>query len=248
MLRLSIHSGPLSGISRFNRLDWLDIGYEKLKREADYKVVLFKVGEGVTPPVRLARYPRWSGSNWDLVARAIALCLSREFGRPQEKILPVVPGGKKYAFVQAMSAVLQHIPNSGLGVRQLGTIDILHDQFSDAVYGAQIEEEFLPTKTPEQFLFAPKFLRPAELVMRAVLMGLSGNIDALPPRPKLMEPAIEIIGAVPHVVVEQLPEPARTGFRRWLFGRVKPAKEIPFDVTAEAIPAAVFQRFLDNAI
>ena len=248
MLRLSIHAGPLNEISRFNRLDWLDIGYEKLNRQANYKVVLFKVGEGVTAPVRITGYPRWSGSVWDLAVRAIALALSAELGMPQEKVQPLNWGGKKYAFAESMSAVLQHIPNSGLGVRQLGSIEILHDQFSDATYGARIEEEFVPTKTPAQFLFAPSFLRPAELVMRAALMGLSGNIDQLPPRPLLMKPPTEIIKGVGYVIVEQLPEPARTGFRRWLIERVKPPKEKDFELTAEAIPLAVFEKFQDSAV
>jgi hypothetical protein len=30
MLRVSIHAGPLAKISRSNRLDWIDIGYQKL--------------------------------------------------------------------------------------------------------------------------------------------------------------------------------------------------------------------------
>ena len=248
MLRLNIHAGPLKGVSRFNRLDWLDIGYKKLNRSADYIVVLFKVGEGVTRPVQLTGYPRWSGSAWDLAARAIALALSLDRGKPQEKVHPVEHGGKRHAFAEAMSAVLQHIPNSGLGVRQLGTIEILRDEVSDAVYGARIEEEFASTKLPESFLFAPKFLRPAELVMRAALMGLSGNIDELPPRPCLMKPPIELISGVQHVPVELLPEPARTGFRTWLCRRVKPAKEADFAVTAEAIPLSVFEQFQDSAV
>lgn len=248
MLRVSIHAGPLAKISRFNRLDWLDIGYQKLKREADYKVVLFKTGEGVNPPVSLTGYARWSGSVWDLVARAIALALSADLGQPEEKVNPVHSGGKRYAFAEAMSAVIQHIPNDGVGVRQLGSLEILHDEFSDAVYGTRIEEEFLPSRTLDPFLFAPKLLRPAELVMRAALMGLSGNIDELPPRPTLMKPSTKLIDGYPCVMAEQLPEPARTGFRHWLFRRAKPPLEGPFDVTAETIPLAVFEEFQDCAV
>jgi hypothetical protein len=248
VLRVSIHAGSLANISRFNRLDWLDIGYQKLKREADYKVVLFKIGEGVTPPVSLAGYPRWSGSVWDLVARAIALALSADLGQPEERAQPVHPGGKRHAFAEAVSAVIQHIPNDSVGVRQLGSIEILHDEFSDAVYGTQIEEEFLPSRTLDPFLFAPKFLRPAELVMRAALMGLNGNIDKLPPRPSLMKPPTELISGHPYVMAEQLPEPARTGFRHWLFRRAKPPLEKPFDVTGEAVPLPVFEEFQDCAV
>jgi hypothetical protein len=83
MLRVSIHAGPLREISRFNRVDWVDIGYDQLGVLANYKVVLFNVGEGVSSPVRLSSYPRWSASLWDLTARAIALGLSPDRKNPE---------------------------------------------------------------------------------------------------------------------------------------------------------------------
>lgn len=43
--------GPARAVSRFNRTDWLDIGYEELAPIADYKVALFQAGEGARPPV-----------------------------------------------------------------------------------------------------------------------------------------------------------------------------------------------------
>lgn len=73
MLRVSIHSSLPSEASRFNRTDWLDIGYQSLKSHAEYKIVLFEAGIGAREPVCLRAYPRWSSSLWDLVARAIAL-------------------------------------------------------------------------------------------------------------------------------------------------------------------------------
>lgn len=51
MLRVSIHAGPAREVSRFNRVDWLDIGYEELAPIADYKVVLFQAGEGAGRPL-----------------------------------------------------------------------------------------------------------------------------------------------------------------------------------------------------
>src|ERR1700733_9583240 len=113
MLRLSTHAGPLKAMSRFNRLDWVEIGYETLNRHADYKVVLFEVGNGARPQVVLRNYPRWSGSVWDLVARSIALALSPDPSQPQELAQPARWGEKKFAFVEVMSAVVQHIPNAG---------------------------------------------------------------------------------------------------------------------------------------
>ena len=54
MLRVSIHAGPLAKISRSNRLDWLDIGYQRLAPAADYKIVLFKIGEGAVQASQFA--------------------------------------------------------------------------------------------------------------------------------------------------------------------------------------------------
>ncbi len=58
---LSIHAGPLAKISRSNRLDWLDIGYQRLAPAADYKVILFKIGEGALPHVGLPGTCRTQG-------------------------------------------------------------------------------------------------------------------------------------------------------------------------------------------
>lgn len=73
MLRVSIHSALPSQVSRFNRTDWIDIGYQTLASHAEHKIVLFEAGRGAREPVRLRAYPRWSSSLWDLAARAIAL-------------------------------------------------------------------------------------------------------------------------------------------------------------------------------
>ena len=75
MLRVTVHAGRPSQATRFNRQDWIDIGYQKLGVEATYKVVLWEQGIGARQPVYLESYPRWSSSLWDLVARAIALAL-----------------------------------------------------------------------------------------------------------------------------------------------------------------------------
>lgn len=72
MLRISVHAGLPSGASRYNRSDWLDIGYERLDADAEYKIVLFQAGIGACEPILLTGYPRWSASLWDLIARAIA--------------------------------------------------------------------------------------------------------------------------------------------------------------------------------
>ena len=248
MLRLSIHAGPLSGISRFNRLDWLDIGYQRLAAEADYKVVLFEVGSGVREQVILAGYPRWSASIWDLAARAIAVAFSKDPSKPEETVPQVECNPEKFAFADRLSAVIQHIPNVGAAIRQLGTMEIISDEFDRGFYGVTINEELMPALQPAPFFFAPKFLRPSDLVLRGILQGLTGSITEIPTRPPLLQLAPEVVEGEPAAVMERIPEPARSGFRRWLMARKRSSKETPFDARAMAVPFALFGEFLSKAV
>jgi hypothetical protein len=228
MLRVSIHAGPLRTISRFNRTDWLDIGYRRLKPYADYKIVLFKIGEGAMPPVILRKYPRWSASLWDLAARAMARSLypvpgdadnekEVEDGSPQEQVPAAQFAVKNPAFAETLSAVIQHIPNSGTGERQIAAMQIDEHKTVRCEYRAQIEENQQTTRKTEAFEFAPRFLRPAELVMRAALFSMTGSIDEMPPRPVLRAPRARVIDGIEYLDIHKLKEPARTGLIRWLY-------------------------------
>jgi hypothetical protein len=247
VLRVSIHAGPLQGISRFNRLDWVDIGYEKLAPAADYKVVLFKIGEGATAPVNLSNYPRWSASLWDLTARAIALTLSTDLKNPQERVPALTKPGKRFAFARSISAVIQHFPNSGVGVRRVGEMEVLQHGSTRGYYQSRVEEDLVPNRTPKEFVFAPKFLRPAELVMRAALVSLTGTHDEVPPRPPMILPKAEVIDGRPQVLIHRIAEPARTGFTRWLYDKNLPPRE--FEGMPEGIAfESLFLQFLNEAI
>ena len=57
----------------------------------------------------------------------------------------------------------------------------------------QIEEDLQTTRQTEYFKFAPSFLQPAELVLRAALFAMSGSIDVFPPRPPLQLPRDKVI-------------------------------------------------------
>jgi hypothetical protein len=246
MLRISIHAGPLAGISRFNRVDWVDIGYDKLAASANYKIVLFNVGEGATPPVDLIGYPRWSASLWDLAARAIALALSPDPKNPQETVPAVEKRKKRYAFAYAMSAVIQHFPNSGMGIRRVGEMDIEQCRATRGFYRAQVEEDLMPNSSGE-FSFFPNFLRPAELVMRAALVALTGRMDEMPARPALVLPQAQKIEGEQHLLIHEIDEPARTGFIRWLYDNETPPRE--YAGAAEGIALErQFYGFLHEAI
>jgi hypothetical protein len=252
MLRVSIHAGPLRGISRFNRTDWLDIGYQKMEPKATYKIVLFKIGEGATSPVLLRKYPRWSASLWDLAARAIAAALypvpdNALEPDPQEQVQPAQHTRKKRAFAESMSAVIQHIPNSGVGVRRLASMEISEHKSKRCKYRAHIDEDLHKAKKTESFTFAPLFLRPAELVLRAALFSMSGDIDVLPPRPPLLLPKDKLIDGARYVAIHQIKEPARTGLLRWLYQHNR--LPIAHASAPEGLALwAVFEEFLRRAV
>lgn len=250
MLRVSIHAGPLATISRFNRLDWVDIGYQELKATADYKIVLFKIGEGALAPVILPSYPRWSATLWDLVARAIARALFPAPGNAaslQEWVPPAQCVEKRRAFAEVMSAVIQHMPNAGPAVHRLGAMQIDEHKSSRCLYRACIEEDLRADCKTEEFYFAPGFLQPSELVLRAALFWLGGSLDVVPPRPLLSTPKGKVIDGKEYLLIHQLKEPARTGLVRWLYHQKRPPTVTP-QAPEGLVEYAIFTEFLDKAV
>jgi hypothetical protein len=247
MLRVSIHAGLLRDINRFNRIDWLDIGYEKLDAAANYKIVLFNVGVGATPVIPLLNYPRWSASLWDLTARAIALGLSPDSTNRKEQVEPLEPRGKRYAYAREVSAVIQHLPNTGLRIRNVGSMQIWQCSVTKGFYQAQIDEDLMPSITTKQFAFMPAFLRSAELVMRTALVGLTGSLETMPPRPPARLPTAEEIDGRLQVAIHKIREPARTGFIRWLYEIDSPPQEYA-GMPEGVAPEAHFVKFLETAV
>jgi hypothetical protein len=247
MLHVSTHAGPLNEISRFNRLDWIDIGYEKLEAMADYKVVLFRIGEGARPAVWLKEYPRWSASLWDLVARSVALGSSEDPAAPLEHLPPHEEVAKRFAFADCMSAVIKHRAPTGTADRRLGSMEIRNVKGSRGVYEAQLEEDLRPNVLVSRFVFRPKFLYPSELIARAAVAALTGSIEAMPPRPKQYLPIAYEVDGRPHVLIHRIEEPGRTGFLRWLTRNRHPVLTVP-DARDGAAPEASYFRFLKEAV
>jgi orotate phosphoribosyltransferase len=178
MLKVSLHAGPLSGISQFNQLGRLDIGYETLAPKATYKAVLFARGEGALPLVRLEGYPRWSGSIWDLVARAIALSLTK-----REELLPMAEPAERPAYAEAMCAVIDHVPRGVERYRaRLGTV-ILLKAGRKGCYRASLQEDCFEDRPEVFFMHRPKRLVHWDLLARAVNWSLA-NQEHLPERPQ----------------------------------------------------------------
>ena len=286
MLRVSVHSGPPSEASRFNRTDWIDIGYQKLDARAEYKIVLVENGVGARESVFLNSYPRWSASLWDLAARALALALftarpatkARVGTEPSAKdasgeaiqIEDVTPGpsvrppparveaidvrvpraelvGRKCAFADMTTALITHYPSTGVGGRRLGTMVIAQHRKRRGNYGMSVQEDPLARKIIPPFYFMPSRLRPAELVLRACLNMLSGDIDRMPDCPTIHLPKTDIIRGETFVPIHRLDEPARTGFLRWLHATQRTPKPAR-GASLGRVPAKLYVEFLCTAV
>lgn len=262
MIRMTVHSSRLADVCLANRTDWIDIGYEKLGAAATYKVVLFNVGVGATPPVYLRNYPRWSASLWDLIVRAIVLASDPEQAEAQEKALkdkkPIAPevlhqiemaSPRRCAFALAMSAVVEHHPSSGPAGRRLATMEITRHQ-GRGTYRARVQEDLWANTLTEPFAFTPKFLRPVDLVVHGALMRLTGSTAALPARPTLLLPEVTgdaIVDGKQYLVIDRMKEPARTGFLRWLHRNSEPPTPYPGLRDGLAAPT-LFAKFIEVAV
>jgi hypothetical protein len=200
--------------------------------------------------VGLPSYPRWSASLWDLAARSITRSLfpvAEQNSGLQEAVPPAVHVEKKRAFAEVMSAVIQHMPNAGPAVHRLGSMQIDEHKTSRCLYRAHIEEDLRPDRKTHEFYFAPGFLQPSELVLRATLFWLSGSIDVMPPRPVLQAPKGKMIDGKECLLIHQLKEPARTGLVRWLYHRKTPPALSP-TAPEGIVEYATFHEFLEKAV
>lgn len=242
MLRVNIHAGRYEDASQGNLTDWIDIAYERQNVVADYKVLLFCTGVGAKDPYVLKSYPRWSTSLWDLVARAIAISLMPGTNPDGGELAPVVRG-KHVAYAEKMCAILRYTTTVGAKERELGSMQIRRFKKGRGVYQATLHEDLQPSRSALPFVFAPSFLRPAELVLRAATVALTGDHARLPPRPPLQMPRTEIVSGTKHVPIHRLREPARTGFLRWLHAQGRAPAAHP-GARLGIVPDADFQKFL----
>lgn len=245
MLRLNIHAGGLKETTRYNRVAWLDIGYERLAPIADYKTTLFQAGHGASCPAPILKYPRWSASLWDLIARGIALGLRDLPENYTEELPRLVREKKRFAFAGRLCAVIEHVAVNDSSRRTLSTMD-LSQHGKRGTYRATFDEHTLGTCITDPFDFHPDFLRPTELVLHACLMRLTKKIE-LPPRPALCVPSPIHVGGIEYVPVHRLVEPAKTGLLRWLthIG----ASVTPHSSTVQGlVPVPLYLRFLSEVV
>jgi len=248
MLKVSIHAGTLDKATGFNRLAWLDIGYERLAPIADYKIFLFTRGEGAHPLAVLQNYPRWSASLWDLTYRAISLSLSPFGASPSEELPPHVPVSKRCAFAGAISVLIEHLPAGGvLQRRTLATMELLQVGRQRGTYRARLTEDAFAPAELEAFVFRPHQLSAPELVARAAAGYLTGSPNTAPRRPALALPRTVMEDGVEYLPIGRLVEPARTGFRRWLEVHSEPPL-ITEDAPSGLAPPGMYKVFLEKAV
>jgi hypothetical protein len=244
MLRVSIHAGPPEGCNQFNQRAWLTISYDRLSPVADYNIVLFQYGVGATPTYSLTKYPRWSSSLWDLVARSIAIALNDS---SSEAAPELETKDKQFAFMSELSAVIEHIPAGSYTRRSvLSTVSVRQPERKRGTYKAKFEEHTMKAVTTAPFEFKPAFLRPEELLLHACMHRLTGKAE-MPPRPALCVPQPVIMDGEKYVPVHRLVEPARTGLVLWLakYGEQPLAHE---DAPQGLVPGDRYSLFLSEAV
>ncbi len=207
MLKVFIHSGALATRNAGNQLVVLDIAYAKKEALADYLVAMSLKGTGEVAPDAVLKYPRWSGSLWDLVARALTRVLYRADQAPSSDV-----PDKRCAWATKLCIVIER---SSVGSKcvELARAQISQDGNKRGTYTVLLDED-INGKLSASFTYGLKSLNPADLALRAICWALYGT-DVLGPVPALILPATMKVDGVDRFHVNVLPEPARTGFERY---------------------------------
>lgn len=207
MLRVHLHTGDLDGRNTANQLAVIDIAYAKKEALADYLVGMTLRGQGEVEPDTVLRYPRWSASLWDLVARALTRLLYRTNQAPTSE-----RPDKRCAYATRLCAVIERSTLDGAGV-ELGTARIFQKEGQRGHYTAVFNED-INGRHVGHFTYGSKRLDAVDLLLRAICWALFDK-DTLGPYPALILPPTLQIDGVDRFHVEALTEPARTGFERY---------------------------------
>lgn len=207
MLRISIHSSDAKGINAGNQLAQLDIAYARQAPVADYVVGIAIRGVGEVEPDKVLNYPRWAGSVWDLVARALTRLLYRADEAP-----PGRTPDRRCAYTTKLCAIVERVSPEG-PYAEVANVEILQAGGKRGMYLARFEEDILG-KREATFAYGLKSLSYPELLLRAICHAYFGK-DTLGPRPALILPPTMKVNSEEVFDVESLREPARTGFLRY---------------------------------
>lgn len=246
MLKVNIYAGPLSNTSIYSRIAWVDIAYENLAFLANYKVVLFLNGIGALEQASIFNYPRWSGSLWDLVLRAILVSLNQGTAHADSTLPPEEFPTRNLAFATALSATITHYPGTSRPeVRQLGTCEILMGK--KGVYTARFSEHAGPDRTTLPYQYGPAEMNPAIHLAHAICAGFGKDAYTLPEKPIFMNPPEIELGGEQYFNLLVQNEPLATGIESWLrFKGVLPHPSS--NATSELYPIRHYWEFLNTCI
>lgn len=237
MLKVSVHASDLRAAGTGNRVGWMDIGYDKLAPVADYKALLFTVGLGAVELAYVRDYPRYCGSIFDLVARAIAVCLQRE------ESLPPAPAVAKCAYGRSLSVIVTHVgPRGPFVQKRLAWLEATMRR--RGVYDVVADEDVFGERTARVHYRPARFVA-WHLAAYAMTQCLAGT-DQLPPRPPLLLPKVTPSDEGGQVLIQSLHEPARSCLVRWLGQQGKPVD--PDLLNPSFVPEATYVRFLTKTV
>lgn len=208
MLRVNIHASTLRERSPLNQVAILDIAYHNRELLPDYVVAMTVSGAGALQPGIVAKYPRWSGSLWDLTARALATALY-----PQTEVPPTHKPDRRCAYTTVACATIEKSSLTERGIH-LGSLEIVQAGKQRGVYSAVMDEDILGQRQAE-FAYGCKRMSLPDLVMRSLCHALFAQ-DVAGPRPKLVVPERLPVDGEERFDIQGLTEPARTGFMRFM--------------------------------
>ena len=218
MLKVYLHAGRLTERNEGNVLAVLDIAYAKQAPLSDYAIALTQKGIGERPPEMLHNYPRWSGSLWDLVARAMTRILYHANQAPASR-----RPDKRCAYAIGLCAVIERATGRGHGV-ELAAAEVTMKPNQRGHYSVWLDEDIMGRREAE-FSYGVKCLDPVDLLLRGICWALYRQ-DILGRPPKLILPTTIRIDGQEQFHVDSLEEPARTGFQRYR-GMNFPTAEAP---------------------
>lgn len=207
MLTVYIHAGTLDTRRMANQLASLDIAYAKRGPLADYTLAMNLRGTGAVKQDKLLSYPRWSGSLWDLVARALTRVLYRVDEAP-----PTTMVDRRCAYATKMCIVVEKATAGEQGL-VLGTGEIMQMDGKRGHYVVNLEEDILGRRAAT-FTYGVKSLQHADLALRALCWALFDK-DTLGKRPALVVPPNMKVDGVDRFHIDALQQPARSGFDRY---------------------------------
>jgi hypothetical protein len=231
MLKVSLHAGLLAELKPESRVGVLDVAYRKRDALADYHVAMQLEGVGELTPAMVTAYPRWSGSLWDLVARALTRVLYQSDIAP-----PVQKVDKRCGFTKKLCGVMHSATLDGAG-RRLATFQIQQSGRVRGEYRAVFWEDILGERVAS-FQYGTKNLNFGDLLLRAICNSLWQK-DTLGPKPSLILPGVlRLDGKEDAFQLEALAEPALTGFKRYC------ATKDPKGAIEALPPAKAYVQFL----